>query len=858
MEISFEELKISVNNFTQNYTIGLFNILEKQIPITIDWESISNSKNPQRAAETLFSWQGYFIFGRLINVIQEFAIKYGGKPDIQQMLDSIIIQSVDKGKKVELNGTTLVIKNTLWKGSLGVLKEKKLKKYVGNLFQLTMKSYKKMVEIMCIPYALQMLQQSLQIQTNEPIIEFEVDWESFKKSSDLTEALDNFTRWNGWYSFQNVSRALYEAVHSDEIKLTKVQSIIKKIRFVHQKGSGRKDKYCVMDGATLVINAHWEHLRRSYPNQWEIRTMIKHAVKLKKLEKKFLENGELKKKQLKKKIKLLKDISKSCFLREGHFEYLEWVLSSALFPKPDKFEMQAFKDLMDNYINCDELKGKSKKKIQKKKNKLEKFVYGCAIKKVNHRGSKQDRLLCFTDRGMYSFHYWYKKKKLKGKSINQFLYSDWSFCLYGSLGSSGGFGTDLLKIAGEEMGVDGEQVEELAKKGVETVKKLGDNQDVGIRYVSARKTKKPNIILQKLAKKLGPKIGKIFQKIVEKHIVGKENLPKVKIPEKQKYKLHDVFKIAAKSLSREKTTLPFIQIENFPPAALIDVLSLLEEVWEKQSKQPKVKLPNVPTITVGWLLQETLSVLMDTKELVWEFPEQPNLGSFFRGMLRSIEELGEEALKDLELPPPQPISLKKLLKYVISVLQKADEVPQVMVANFTFPPMEKILENTLQNCENLPEINFPPPKKLKITRVLEVVNSVMGDLELPSFPLGELDVDFGMSFDMPKIDLPDLDLPDVGIPGIKFLKYLKPKKKPIFHTILYYPAKGPKKYDSKDMVYLHRAIAMCSEAPSWVSSPKKAEITYEASTFGQIINKTSRGKSKKPKKGEEEKKKEKK
>eukprot|EP01155_Anaeramoeba_flamelloides_P052004 Anaeramoba_flamelloidesc42606_g2_i1.p1 GENE.c42606_g2_i1~~c42606_g2_i1.p1 ORF type:complete len:162 (+),score=36.97 c42606_g2_i1:78-563(+) len=127
MELSEEELKNKINEFTNNYAVVLFNILGKQIHISVDWESFENAKKPQRAMEALYSWNGYFVFGRLIEVIEEFAVKYDGKSDIEDLLDAIVIQCVNKGRTVDLDGTNLIVKSNFSKGSMGALKKKTIK-----------------------------------------------------------------------------------------------------------------------------------------------------------------------------------------------------------------------------------------------------------------------------------------------------------------------------------------------------------------------------------------------------------------------------------------------------------------------------------------------------------------------------------------------------------------------------------------------------------------------------------------------------------------------------------------------------------------------------------------------------------
>ncbi|KAJ3451872.1 stress response protein nst1 [Anaeramoeba flamelloides] len=844
MELSLEQIQEKVNGYVNNYAVALFNILEKEISIQVDWDSITESSNPQRAAEALFSWQGYFVFGRLIEVIQEYAIKYEGKSDIQQLLDAIVVQNISKGKKVEMNGTTLLVKSNFTKGSLGAIKKKRLKKLIGGLFRLTMKSYMKLIEDECIPRAIKELNDCLEFDNNETM-EFVVDWDSFKRSTDIAEALSNLTYSRGWYSFSNVSRAFRYGVQYDELSKKKLKALVKKVEFIHIPGKGYNKKKAFLEGTTLKIYGQWESWWGGNLRTYDIQSLLRHSVKLFKLEKKLKKN-KFGKEQKKKKIRLLKDVSESFYIRKGHFEYLESILSSPVFLKPDKLDEKAFEIFMTKYVNK-EKKKKEKEKKTEKKDKKEKLLYGYPIKKVNHRGSKQDRMLVITDKAMYTFGYKYKKKKVVEKTIHKFKHSEWWYCQFGELGTSGGFGTELAKAAG------GEELEKVSEGVGEIAEVISGKEEYGVRFVTSKRRKKPNPVLKKLAAKLGKKILMVFDKLVENQIDGREGLPEIDIPENPKFELDDIFKIVAKSLSKEKGELPFVQIGEYPPASILDIMVVLEEIWDGVSNQPKLKLPNLPVINVGWLLKNCLSVLKEMDDLELEFPEQPSLSIFFKNILRDLEEKGEEALDEIELPSPNPIPLSDLLSIIVESLENHDEkLPKMKFSGFKLPKMNKVLETCIKSSQNVPEINFPAPKKLKILKVLKIINEVIGSIDLPSVSVGDLGIDFGI--ELPSLSLPDIDL-GVDMPGGgKFLKYLKPKAKPPYAGLMYYPNGKPEKYLCKEMSYVHRALAMCNNTPSWVSRPYKTKINYQATTFGQFLNKTGKHKSKKPEKKDKKKK----
>ncbi|KAJ3442841.1 sterile20-like kinase isoform b [Anaeramoeba flamelloides] len=839
MELSEEELKNKINEFTNNYAVVLFNILGKQIHISVDWESFENAKKPQRAMEALYSWNGYFVFGRLIEVIEEFAVKYDGKSDIEDLLDAIVIQCVNKGRTVDLDGTNLIVKSNFSKGSMGALKKKRLKKLIGNLFRLTTKSYRKLIEQVCIPRAQQELRETLELTEEESDIEFEVDWESFGRSEDLSDALSNLTYYSGWYSFRNIARAFRYAIRYDEISKKKLKKLFTKVRFVHIPGRGYKKKKAFVEKSTIVIYGQWEYWWGGYLSTYDLQALLRHAVKLKKLEKKKKEN-KMNKDQVKKKIKLLRDVAESYYIRHGHLQYLEWVLSSPIFQKPDKLDSKAFNIFMTKFVNKENKENEEEKKKKKKKKKKEKFIYGRPIKKINQRGSRQDRLFCITNKSLYTFNYNYKKSKVLPKTIHIMPHKKWWYCRYGELSSSGGFGGDLAKKGGDKLNVNTDNVQKVSE-GVGEIANLVSDKEFGVNFISNYRLKKPNPLLKKVAKQLGPKILMVFDKLVETQIEGKENLPAVHIPESPKFELSDIFKIIGKSLAKEDVKLPLITFDGFPPASLLDVIALLEETWDKTASQPDVKLPNLPTIDIAWLLKNALNTMREMKDLEFEFPQQPSLKKFFENIFDSMQEKAEESLGDIELPPPESIGLVKLLNVLKESIENFEEkVPKLKVAKQKLPEMLVVIETLIKVSEEVPVINFPPPKSLKILRILEIINNVIGVIDLPSVSFDGLDIDFG-------IELPKLPSVDIDLPGGKFLKYLQPAKKPPHEAVMYYPREKSDKHLCKELCYIHRAIAMCNNSPSWVSRPYKTKINYNATTFGQLLNKTSRGKTNKHK-----------
>ncbi|KAJ5078504.1 hypothetical protein M0811_04829 [Anaeramoeba ignava] len=779
MEISEEELKNQIGKIKEFYEQKLKETIGKEITIEIKWETFESSKRKQRAIETLYSFQGYFIFGKLVECLSELGLKFGGGGDIQKMLDAVEISCVEK--------------------------------FYKNIFlkKLFPRSQKALSEILGTE------------------IPFEVDWESFQKSNNLERSLERFSYWFGYYSFSNAVIAFRYSIQYDDLSKKKLINLIKKIVFVHIPGHGRSKRIAYIKEGVLYLCSLWEDYWYGYLRSYEIQSLLKHACAFYKLELKQ-KNQKFEKHQMKKLVDYLEDISSSHFVRNGHFEYMEWAISQPTISHPDDSDKTAFQILIDNYIN----KGKTEK------HEVENYMHGWNIKKINRRGTRQDRLMVLTDKALYTMKYNYKKKQPIQKTITRYEHDDYWYVYVGELKKQGSSG--LSSLAGAIGGDDAQALVESAEKTKEI---FDDSKEYAIRYVTSKKNKS-NPVLQTAAKKLGKKILDVFDKLVEKQIKGRDDLPEIEIPEAPKYSFTDVMHIAAKSLAKEEGALPFMPLGQFSSVSILDILAILEETFEELKNPPKIKLPNLPIIDLPWVLEIVLSTLRSMTAIEFDFPESPSLSNFFKEILKKIKKKKSSNLDDISLPSPNPITLPELLHVVLAELKKLEEpLPRVTISGFELPSIPEILELLISFTIEAPPIKLPPPKKLKILEIIEVLCSILGDLNLPSLSLKDL----GISFDLPDIslDLNDIGI-DLGLPSGKFLQKFKTAPKPKYQEIIFQPRNDskPLKWQCFESAWLLRGVAMACNSPSWINSIQEHEVVYRSSFTGSLLTKTS-GKSNK-------------
>eukprot|EP01156_Anaeramoeba_ignava_P021419 Anaeramoba_ignava/c18987_g1_i1.p1 GENE.c18987_g1_i1~~c18987_g1_i1.p1 ORF type:complete len:692 (-),score=217.22 c18987_g1_i1:601-2676(-) len=690
MEISEEELKNQIGKIKEFYEQKLKETIGKEITIEIKWETFESSKRKQRAIETLYSFQGYFIFGKLVECLSELGLKFGGGGDIQKMLDAVEISCVEKGKKIELIGTTLTVRAPFSKGSFGFFSKSKLRNILSSLFKLTLIKYKKYILEECVPRSQKALSEILGTE-----IPFEVDWESFQKSNNLERSLERFSYWFGYYSFSNAVIAFRYSIQYDDLSKKKLINLIKKIVFVHIPGHGRSKRIAYIKEGVLYLCSLWEDYWYGYLRSYEIQSLLKHACAFYKLELKQ-KNQKFEKHQMKKLVDYLEDISSSHFVRNGHFEYMEWAISQPTISHPDDSDKTAFQILIDNYIN----KGKTEK------HEVENYMHGWNIKKINRRGTRQDRLMVLTDKALYTMKYNYKKKQPIQKTITRYEHDDYWYVYVGELKKQGSSG--LSSLAGAIGGDDAQALVESAEKTKEI---FDDSKEYAIRYVTSKKNKS-NPVLQTAAKKLGKKILDVFDKLVEKQIKGRDDLPEIEIPEAPKYSFTDVMHIAAKSLAKEEGALPFMPLGQFSSVSILDILAILEETFEELKNPPKIKLPNLPIIDLPWVLEIVLSTLRSMTAIEFDFPESPSLSNFFKEILKKIKKKKSSNLDDISLPSPNPITLPELLHVVLAELKKLEEpLPRVTISGFELPSIPEILELLISFTIEAPPIKLPPPKK---------------------------------------------------------------------------------------------------------------------------------------------------
>ncbi|KAJ3436471.1 hypothetical protein M0812_18529 [Anaeramoeba flamelloides] len=845
-------------------------IIGKSIELQIDWESFNNSNitNSEVAIHPLHYCDGFFVFRRLINAIKVMTTTFGGKSDLNRMVEVICISHSDQ-KKLILQKSTLKLQVNFNYGSFGFPKQQKLERMIGSLFKLSIRGYKKHIIENCIPNTEKSINALLHFSENESGITIQVDWDSLGKSHDMSKTLLNLVKFNGYYSFQNIVKSFKMAIEEHNVSQKKLKFLIKTIIIENIPGTNLRKKNAFLNSQKLYICGLWEK-PDGYLKPEEIIPLLKHSSKLKKIENK-LQTSSMNQDMHKLKNELLYDISECQTIRNGHYDYLRWLLSSPIFSRPDDDDIEAMEIFMKNHVN-----------LQKtKKNQQEIFITGIQIEKINKRGTKQDRIMVLTNKATYTFKYNYKKKKVIEKSLNCYDHQDYCYTIVGELEKKKAKGGDNEKNKKKSSGSKGKEIEtemetksEMGKENEE----LGNNESGKIYAIKLQTCKyiKPNIALEKVSKELGNKIIDFYEKLVEIQIENNENeIPNLDLLEIRPKSLSQLLKIAGKSFTKSNSSLPNLTFEGIGQISIVDLLSILEEHYSKIPNQPKIQTENLPIITLAWLLRSILEILRNTPNLNYPFHENPDLRIFLRSIYQQISKLDKESLPLFDLPTIQPISSKSFFEIINNTLSQLNNTQNedkenenktenkenedeyenennnvskelfetIKIGKIELPKISIILEKINEVAESLPEINFPELPKIKIKKILEIIMINLGQIQINPIPLSSIEV----SFDIKNLKIPSYDIEKTQKNTFLFKKKKIEKINPFCNLIFFPKAKSEKK-SCIEYALIHRAIAMSANSPTWINKIYEKPVGFKRTGFGYLINKTSRGKANKKRK----------
>eukprot|EP00003_Mantamonas_plastica_P006377 TRINITY_DN1518_c0_g1_i1.p1 TRINITY_DN1518_c0_g1~~TRINITY_DN1518_c0_g1_i1.p1 ORF type:complete len:1269 (+),score=566.40 TRINITY_DN1518_c0_g1_i1:1967-5773(+) len=809
-----------------------------EIPFEVEWASFDNTNNKERAIQSLWSWNGYFMFIRTAMVIEDICENSYGKDDVATRMKKIVIShesKVEDDDKIKFDATSGVVALTgdFNYGSAGCFSKRALRLVIRKVLGLTSKYYVRKINDESIPRFNEKMNDIIGKE-----IEVSIDWESFEKAEDMEDAFYYMASWRGYYTFDRVASGVRRAVERDD-QLT-YKELLQKVVFRHIPGKDyRKRRVSLTDGTLYIVGCfetYW-----GCPGYWDVYEVLHHTYK-------FASMGEfidMDEDAHEKKLDLWKDACTSSQVVNGDVEYIKRLMENKCFWQPDEHEVNAVEKFMEDYAEDETLIG------------------SWFINKINFRGQEQDRMLVLTDKQLWTFAYDFAKSKVDSKRVHEYDHEDYRIIRMGELAGSDISVPDAIP-GSSAMGAAANAAADL----------LGSKR-YGLFYLTDKSAKKGNL-LGNLAGSLGlgKKIMELMQKMVDTLLADKEDsLPEINLPQLPIWNPEKVAKIALESMGSSDDELPMISLNGLPPANVIDCVSMLLEAFEALGKkQPRLKLDNMPIISIPYLLNGALEVLINSEnEINLPMPEgEPNMMVMLKQLVEEVVSI--EEIAPMPLPPIEDISLKEMLQVIRTTLveKEVETIDQRLPSIGDLPAVVDQIDQICAAIDDDLMIKFPELPELPIDGVLKKLAEALSEVELPSFDMSGFDFGIDMpdmpNIDMPSIDMPKVDMPDLGIempslPGGglgKKLKKLKTPKKPEKLEMMAQPIildengnelEGMDNVVAQEISWALYGVARAANKPWYLWRPYTTSISLPESTVASVYNKMGKGLANKPGRG---------
>ena len=733
----------------------LMSLIGELIDVEVNFSSIKQfSNNYENSLEHLQVWDGFFILGHLLDVIEfllqredyenirtSFAqkvkkITVAAKPFLKEELvnetlfvaDGLDYQRCDEEYSVisDINSTTL----TLIDGNLqiavvfdegpslmGDVGSNSFMLKLGSLLGINREYYQEF-----ITRSISISQNSIKGEMLLPSydLKIEVDWESFEKAGNVDLCLSNFCSLECSYSILSLISAFRLVTHEHGLEANEIADAVDTIVFRNSEDD-RKPKppdsgFCYICKKTLYIYGVYRyHIGHVSPK--EISKAIGIACKFEMMRKKFVKLEQITNQEQDDLIELMKDLTNYAALNFKTVDPLLEIISNSesFYQLKEEEKQNCIESINQYWADYEKSEG-----IQAKK--AEEFKYGWTVNKINHRGQFQERLLCLTDQAIYTFAYNSKKKESSYKRARRFPYTMFSTIFYGQFNTEEGRHGIFLK------------------SNIKTQKK----------------EKETEIAISKILKKNLFKLSKfmVFEHLIKK--IDRVQDPKVWLPGVKAFeKPSSVCRIASRCFFMKNFTEKKIDL-GFGETNFASAFEIIAEMFETLD-EPNIECPNFSSMTLTNIILKIFEYISShVDELDMVIPLDISIPSLLMLIEKTLIELpnrNERMSMDVGFIPP--LTFKELihsLKQCIISFKKKD-VENVTISSqhnvvFNIP---KILQE-LEKLEGIPDVEFPTYPRLGLLFIIRFAVTQINK-HLPNLP--EVNV---YSLKIPGIDLPPSNL----------------------------------------------------------------------------------------------------